>query len=252
MNNIGLCASGKNGYDMVKFAINAGHPIKWVTTCDRDKSDYEGKIASLCKKNGVPCMRKVNANDEKFVAKIKHDKIDIIFLLWWPSIIKMEAIRAARIGWVNLHTSLLPYNRGMHPYYWAIIDDTPYGATLHFIDEGIDTGPILFQQIIPIETTDTGETLYKKLVPASIELFKKYYGTIVRGEFKPKPQSNKLATFHLAKDIEPHSQIDLDKKYKARDLINILRARSFSNGPSAYFINNGRKYYVRVSIEEVK
>src|SRR3989344_6232077 len=118
---VGLCAFGANGYEMAKFAIEFGHPLLWVTTCMKDNSEYEAKIADLCAKHNIPCIRKADSKSPEFVAQVKESSPDVVFLLWWPLIIKQDAIDAARIGWVNLHTSLLPWNRGMHPYYWAIV-----------------------------------------------------------------------------------------------------------------------------------
>ena len=47
---------------------------------------------------------------------------------------------------VNLHISYLPYNRGSHPAFWAFLDRTPSGVTIHELDKGIDTGKIIFQK----------------------------------------------------------------------------------------------------------
>ena len=59
---------------------------------------------------------------------------------------------------------MLPYNRGMHPWYWSIVDETPAGVTIHFIDENIDEGHIIAQKEVLIDPTDTGESLYGKLL----------------------------------------------------------------------------------------
>jgi len=62
------------------------------------------------------------------------------------------------------------------------------------------------------------------------------------------PSINKKA--HKVRDMEEHSRIDLDRNYRAGDLINILRARTFTKGDSAYFFHGEKKYHIRVSIEE--
>jgi methionyl-tRNA formyltransferase len=249
---IGLCASGVNGYEMARFAIEFGHMILWVATCVKDESEYEAKIADLCKKHNIRCIRKADSKSPEFISQVEESSPDLVFLLWWPLIISKEAIDIARMGWVNLHTSFLPYNRGMYPYYWAVVDKTPFGVTMHLVDEGVDSGPILFQKEIKIDTTDTGESLYMRLVPAAIQLFKESYPLIVSGNFKLEPQDSSQATFHLAKDIESHSTIELEKAYKAEDLINIMRGRTFWKGPSAYFYKDGQKYYVRIDIKKAE
>ena len=247
---IALCAAYANGYTLVDFVLREDHPIEFIVTCNKDTSEYEEKIAALCEKKGIPCLRKMDANSPAVIEELKKRSIDLVLLLWWPGIIKGEAIAAATIGWINLHTSLLPYNRGMYPYYWAIVEGTPFGATLHFINEKIDAGAILFQREIPIAITDTGESLYARLMETALDLFKTNYHKITRLDFTPREQEKTKVTFHLAKDIEPHSQIDLEKAYRARELLDIIRARTFWNGNSAYFFKDGKKYWVRIDITE--
>ena len=72
---------------------------------------------------------------------------------------------------VNLHNGFLPWNRGAHPNVWPIVDGSPAGVTLHQMDEGIDTGPILAQDWIPTDAHDTAETLYRRLDDAAFRLF---------------------------------------------------------------------------------
>jgi len=57
-------------------------------------------------------------------------------------------------GVVNLHPALLPYNRGAYPNVWSIVDRTPAGATLHYVDPGVDTGDIVTQVTVPVSPVD--------------------------------------------------------------------------------------------------
>ena len=61
----------------------------------------------------------------------------------------------------------------MYPWYWAIIDGNKFGVTLHFINEKIDAGDILFQTEIPFNITDTGGTLYKKMLECLLNSIRK-------------------------------------------------------------------------------
>ena len=63
-------------------------------------------------------------------------------------------------GCINLHPALLPHNRGRFPNIWSIVSKTPAGVTLHYIDEGIDTGDVIAQKEVPVEVTDTGAELF--------------------------------------------------------------------------------------------
>jgi methionyl-tRNA formyltransferase len=150
---------------------------------------------------------------------------------------------------INLHPAYLPYNRGQYPNVWSIVDGTPAGTTLHYIDPEIDTGDIIARKSVKVEPVDTGKTLYEKLERASLELFRETWPTIVSGTVSRVEQRKEEGTYHRTEDVDQIDEIDLEASYKARDLINILRARTFPPHESAYFEEDGEKVYARVSLE---
>ncbi|MEM7784879.1 MAG: formyltransferase family protein [Planctomycetota bacterium] len=80
---------------------------------------------------------------------------------------------------INLHISFLPWNRGADPNFWSFIEDTPKGVTIHYLDEGVDTGDIICQQELQFESE--GETLastYQKLHATIQELFRSNWDEI--------------------------------------------------------------------------
>jgi len=247
---VAVCAAFYAGAEVVSFVAAFPYRVEFVATCRKDNSPYEERIADICQSHNIDCLRKINVNHSSFINILKEREIDIVLLAWWPDIVKDDAINAAKLGWINVHPSLLPYNRGKHPYFWSVVEQTPFGCSLHFIDRNIDTGDILFQKEIEVSITDTGDTLYAKSVNACIQLFRDYYPRIVKLDFKRMKQDNSIATFHVSSEIEEVSRIDMKKEYLASDLINILRARTFKTGPSAYFFLDNKKYYLRVNIEE--
>src|SRR5205823_2904000 len=139
-------------------------------------------------------------------------------------------------GCLNLHPALLPYNRGEYPNVWSIVEGTPSGVTLHYIDEGIDTGDIIAQKAVPVDPVDTGETLYRKLEQASVVLFKETWPHVCAGRAPRIPQILTTGTQHKRRDVETIDEIDLNRSYIAGDLINILRSRTFPPYRGAYFI----------------
>jgi len=151
-------------------------------------------------------------------------------------------------GCINLHPAYLPYNRGAYPNVWSIVDGTPVGATLHYIDKGIDTGAIIAQRQVTVEPIDTGETLYGKLELASLELFQETWPMIKQNQVNVTRQVDSEGTYHTTKDVAAIDAIDLDKHYTARELLNILRARTFPPYPGAYFIEGGRKIYLHLTL----
>ena len=91
-------------------------------------------------------------------------------------ILRGPFIRAAKRGVLNAHSGLMPEIRGMNACEWSLLLDIPPAVTIHFIDEGIDTGAIIETIPIPIETGDTIERLRDKCVVAGVEGLRRAIG----------------------------------------------------------------------------
>lgn len=130
--------------------------------------------------------------DEK-ISKETIEKIqpDLIISYNYKFIIKKEILDSLPNRIINLHISLLPYNRGSNPNIWSFLEDTPKGVTIHYIDEGIDTGAILFQkELIFEENNETLSSSYDKLNKEIQSLFIENWVAIINLNFIPIPQSN--------------------------------------------------------------
>lgn len=167
----------------------------------------------------------------------------------YREILKTDVIDVFEKGIANVHTSLLPFGRGANPNAWAIFYDQPAGVTVHLIDGGVDTGPILFQQHVKYDVTDTAATLQDKLFAAAKLLMNVAIPAWLIVGIKPTPQATIGWPTHRKKDLETIC-IDGTKKYQSWELINILRARTFKPWPGAlYTAPNGEKFRVRIEIE---
>ncbi len=114
------------------------------------------------------------------------NKIDFIISDRYTHLIKKKVINFKKNKIINFHNSYLPHNRGYHPLFWAIYNKTALGVTVHLIDEGIDTGEILYQKKIKYKSTDTLRQLYDKQRILFFYLFKKNWKKIKKGNFKLK------------------------------------------------------------------
>ena len=149
----------------------------------------------------------------------------------------------------NLHTSLLPSNRGAYPNVWAIVDGTPAGVSLHVVDQGIDTGPVLAQTEVPVLAWDTGATLYARLDEAAADLLRGCWSDASSGRLTPRPQTGP-ATAHRTSDVEEIDEIDLTATYPASRLLDILRARTFPGHDGAYFTTpDGVRVHIRIHLQ---
>ena len=123
---------------------------------------------------------------------------DIIISYGYRNIIDKEVVDHFYGRILNLHVSFLPWNKGVFPNIWSIIDDTPKGVTIHMVDEGIDTGDIIFQRIVALSGDDTLSSSYWKLRESVENLFIDNWEKIKQLDFERKKQEPD-GTFHLKK-----------------------------------------------------
>jgi methionyl-tRNA formyltransferase len=189
-----------------------------------------------------------NINHKKVLKTLRRLEPDVALLMNFGYIVQSPFIRLFPAGAINLHTSYLPYHRGQYPNVWSIVEKSPAGISLHQVDAGVDTGPILARCLVPVQITDTGKTLFEKLEVGPIDFFKQVWPLIRQGKIKAKPQRARSGCSHRSRDVEQLDLIDLNKKYRAGDLINILRARTCPPHDGAYFIDGDRRVYMRLDL----
>lgn len=180
--------------------------------------------------------------------------LDYVLGIHFPYLVPESVLDASRHGFLNLHPAYLPFNRGWHTPTWAIFEGTPVGATLHFMDTGLDTGDIIQQKLLPIPHGDTADTLYAKLKRLELEVFKEAWPQLLCGQVTRTRQDQSIGTFHKRQDLfkSKVQKIDLDKPATARDLITRLRALSTNRiDEAAYFEMDGERYRVQVMISRI-
>ncbi len=105
---------------------------------------------------------------------------------------------------------------------------------------------LLHKKKINVDPSDTAFTLYTKLQDEMIQIFKESWGKIKRKEIVPIIQDERESSFHNKSDIIDH--IDLDKKYSGKELINILRARTFGSKGFAYYKVGNKKIFLNLRL----
>jgi methionyl-tRNA formyltransferase len=232
------------GFEITKWLIEAyKNDILCVVTpsaCDINRLSNENNVKNF-----------IFTSEADFILYFKENQLhpDIGLLAWWPNIISPQIIGVPNNGFINTHPSLLPYNRGKHYNFWAIVEQAPLGVTLHFVDKGIDSGDIIAQSAISYAWEDTGETLYNKAIKAMINLVQSVYPSIRAGKYVTRKQVSSIGSFHKSDELEAVCKIDLDKMYSARELFNLLRARTFSGHPPCYFYDRGERFSVIINIK---
>jgi len=154
------------------------HLINYLLTTGDEVLSWEGPL-----KKGFPIMKSIN----------------FIISYGYRYLLSKEIINSFQKRAINLHISLLPWNRGADPTLWSFLDNTPKGVTIHYMNYGVDTGDILIQQEIELCGDETLKSSYDKLSKTIESLFKEKWLLIRNQKIKGRPQEGK-GSFHLSKD----------------------------------------------------
>jgi len=144
---------------------------------------------SLCSEFGVPLYRVANINDDASRALLKELSLDVALVIGWSQIVRAEALRLVRLGMIGAHASLLPRHRGRAPINWVLIKgENQTGNTLMWLAEGVDSGEILDQSVIPITPYDTCASLYDRVAESNREMILRVLPKLLAGERPGRPQ----------------------------------------------------------------
>jgi phosphoribosylglycinamide formyltransferase-1 len=120
-----------------------------------------------------------------FVSALQAAKVDLIVLAGFMRVLKGDFLRAFEGRIINIHPSLLPSFPGLEAWKQALDHGVKAtGCTVHFVDAGVDAGPIIGQQTVPVLDNDTPETLHQRIHAAEHELYPKCVAAIARGEIE--------------------------------------------------------------------
>lgn len=179
--------------------------------------------------------------------------IDYLICVHFPYIVPESVLSIARIGVLNLHPAYLPYNRGWHTPSWALLEGTPIGATLHFMDSSIDTGDIVHQRELLPSPNDTANALYRRIKQLELEIFQEAWPLIATGTYQRSAQDQSVGTAHHRRDLYSKNIqcLDLEAQVNTGELIRKLRGLTTNSiNEAAYYEVNGLRYRVQVNISE--
>jgi methionyl-tRNA formyltransferase len=174
--------------------------------------------------------------DETVDAFFKRMQPDAVVIIAYGQKIPPNLLAIPRLGWINLHGSLLPRYRGAAPINWAIVNgETRTGLTTMRVNGGMDTGPILLQKEVEIGPDETAPQLTKRMAEAGAPLVAETLIGVEGGTIRPKSQDE------TQKSMAPQMKKEdgkLDWARSAQELYNQIRG--FDPWPSAYTSFRGR------------
>ncbi|MFO8009357.1 MAG: methionyl-tRNA formyltransferase [Dehalococcoidia bacterium] len=181
--------------------VNSEHNLMAVYT-QQDKASGRGRkrtpgpVKELAVKHGVDVFQPERLDDPNEIERLRSIKPDLIAVAAFGQILPPAVLEIPPFGCLNIHPSLLPRYRGASPVASAILSgDEETGVTIMLMEPGLDTGPILAQSNLPIEKTDTTESLEIKLAESGADLFMTVLPEWFEHKLEPKRQDNREATY---------------------------------------------------------
>jgi methionyl-tRNA formyltransferase len=246
---IALFASDVVGLRVAEFLGRHGEAPACLVVDGVDPKGLNERIVAASGLRTEQVIATCRSASQELSQKLAQFKPDLCLLAWWPYLLDEPTLKTPTLGSLNFHPSLLPHGRGKAPNFWSLVEGTPFGVTIHWVDAGIDSGDIAFQREISVAWEDTGASLYRRALENMFDLFVDSYPRIATGDIPRVPQP--AARCHYQRELDEASRIDPDCSYTGRELLNLLRARTFPPHPGAWFEEQGVRYEVRVDIRRM-
>jgi methionyl-tRNA formyltransferase len=227
---IGFFGDGPWSHSALKILINdPGIEIKFV--CARfDNPD--GELLKIADEFGIIFFTHHNVNSPDFIEYVQEFNCDLFVSMSFNQIFKEEIIGLVPESIINCHAGKLPKYRGRNILNWALInDEKEFGITVHYVDTGIDTGDIIFQEVFPITDEDNYATLLDKSFSECPKILYKAIKAIQSQEVIRIKQES-LGSLGMYCVARKNGDEKLDWEKSTREIFNFVRALC-EPGPNA-------------------
>ncbi|MBO4653790.1 MAG: methionyl-tRNA formyltransferase [Lachnospiraceae bacterium] len=211
-----------------------------VTQPDRPKGRGNtltcSPVKELAVRRGIPVFTPEKLRLPENVEVVREANPDMIVVAAFGQILPKSVLDIPRYGCINVHASLLPKYRGAAPIQWSILDgESETGVTIMYMNEGLDTGDIITQTVVPIDADETGGSLHDKLAAAGAEALVAAIPGIIDGTLVPVPQGE-MTTPYAKQLTKEMGRIDF-----SWDAAKIARyVRGLNPWPGTYTFRDGQ------------
>tara|TARA_Y200000002_G_scaffold382263_1_gene398741 strand:+ start:1761 stop:2654 length:894 start_codon:yes stop_codon:yes gene_type:complete len=197
---------------------------------------------------GIEFIFVKNVNSDEFIKKLKNYKCDLLVSMSFNQIFKESIISMPKLGIINCHAGKLPLYRGRNVLNWVLInDEKEFGITVHYVDEGIDTGDIIIQEIYQIKDTDTYKTLLEKAYTECPKLLLKAIKKIINNDVKSIDQKIINDSYMYCSRRKEGDEI-INWNSTSRELFNFVRALSYPGPCATTFIEKNPIKIIKSSL----
>lgn len=220
--NIGYFADGPWSHEAFKVLI-ADSEISIKFICVRFDTQ-EKTLKQYCKQYNIDYLRDKNVNSANFIEKLSKYHCDLFVSMSFNQIFRKEIINLTNYKIINCHAGRLPFYRGRNILNWALInDEKEFGITVHYVDEGIDTGDIILQDLYPIQDTDNYSTLLTRAYIECASILYKAVCLFKNGKAQGRKQESIHPTgFYCTQRKNGDEYINWNDK--SRNIFNFIRS----------------------------
>tara|TARA_Y100001970_G_scaffold294060_1_gene446383 strand:- start:7647 stop:8555 length:909 start_codon:yes stop_codon:yes gene_type:complete len=206
----------------------------------------DNTLKEKAKIHKIDYLSKIKINTSSFYEKAKDYNCDLFVSMSFDQIFKKKIINLPRFKTINCHAGKLPYYRGRNVLNWVLINgEKEFGITVHYIDEGIDTGDIILQKTYPISNKDNYKSLLKLAYDECAEILYNAINLIIKNKHKVIKQSDIDPIGSYCKKRSIGDEI-INWNQTSRQLYNFIRAIC-SPGPSAITYFNHKEIKINES-----
>lgn len=231
--------NGPRGLKCLETLIEAKENIVAVVGHPGEKSS----VVEYAEHVGLPTFQPTNVNNSEFIEKLKRFQGQLFILSGYNQILKPKIINLPEKGCINLHGGKLPEYRGTAPINWQIINGEKIGGCcILYVDEGIDTGPIIVQKSYKISENDTSIDIVKKQLKLFPTMLLEVVKKIKEGTAKAVPQDKEKGCYYTRR--YPRDGIINWETMTAQQVYNLVRAL-VDPYPNAFTFLEGKKVRIR-------
>jgi methionyl-tRNA formyltransferase len=216
-----------------------------------DNNQIKSEIKNIFEKNKlkVEIQESININlkNDLFIQYLISE-YDLIISAHCKKIFPKKLVESVRC--INIHPGYNPYNRGWYPQVFSIINNLPIGATIHEMDENLDSGYIISQSQVEIKETDNSLDVYNRVFEKEIELFNNNFDIIINNKYQKNKPINE-GNLNKISDFKKLCKIDINQVGTFKEHIDILRALTHGDFKNAFYENkNGEKIFIKIYLEK--
>jgi len=232
---IGYFADGPWGHLALEMLLSdSSIEIAFIVPRNDTKDDY---LKNKAKEYNIDYLCPINVNSEEFYTQAQKYNCDLFVSMSYNQIFRRKIFTLPKYDTINCHAGKLPFYRGRNILNWALInDEKEFGITVHYVDDGIDTGDIIIQKTYPIKEEDDYNTLLQVAFRECPSLLYSAIKEIQNGTAKRIPQ-NTISEYGLYCGMRQIGDESINWNQTSRDIFNFVRSIC-SPGPQARCFND--------------